>query len=66
MHNRFWLGVSIALMSAYTGYVVWSKFAKVIGVAPPMKLGEVGEFLFFLSAIVAFTLQVIVAERRGQ
>jgi hypothetical protein len=63
MRGKFWLYVSGLLALAYTVYVVWAKLAKVIG-PPPIKLGEVGEFLFFFSIIVAFSLQVIVEERR--
>lgn len=57
-----WLIVSAALGLVYLAYILWSKFAKVLG-PPPIKLDETGEFLLFLAAIVAFTLQVFVEDR---
>jgi hypothetical protein len=63
MHGKFWLNLSAALALAYAIYVVWAKLAKVVG-SPPIVLGEVSEFLFFFSIIAAFSLQVIVEERR--
>lgn len=58
-----WLTASAVLGSAYLGYIMWAKYAKVLG-PPPLRLDETGEFLLFLSAVVAFTLQVF-AEDRG-
>lgn len=63
LQNRFWLWLSAAFAVVYTGYVVWAKFAKVLG-PPPVKLGEVGEFWLFFMVIAAFALQVIVEDRR--
>lgn len=63
MRRLTWLWTSMALLALYVGYVVWGKYAKVIG-PPPVKLGETGEFLLFLSSVLAFALQVIVEERR--
>lgn len=56
--------MSAALASLYLGYVLWAKFAKVIG-APPVRLDEAGEFLLFLASVVAFTIQVF-AEDGGE
>ncbi|HRJ70121.1 MAG TPA: hypothetical protein PK812_10980 [Beijerinckiaceae bacterium] len=58
-----WLGLSAGLVVLYLVYLLWSKFARALG-APPVRLSETGEFLFFFLAIVAFTVQVIVDERR--
>lgn len=57
-----WLNVSAAFAATYLGYILWSKYAKTIG-PPPIKLDEIGEFLLFLAAVVAFTLQVFVEDR---
>jgi hypothetical protein len=63
VRGKSWLTVSIVLASTYTGYILWAKFAKIIG-APPVKLSETGEFLLFLAAVIAFTLQVFVEDAR--
>ena len=60
--RRGWLLVSLALMALYVGYILWAKFARMLGSAPPLKLSETGEFLLFLAAIVAFCLQVFAEE----
>lgn len=65
MRNKPWLALSLALALAYLAYIVWAKFAPVLG-PPPVRLGETGEFLLFFASIVAFTLQVIVDEPRGK
>ena len=62
MRKRFWLILSGLLALAYLGYILWAKFAKVVG-PPPVKLSEVGEFWLFFAVIATFTLQVITAER---
>ncbi len=61
--GKFWLYVSAVLAVAYTTYIVWAKLAKLVG-PPPVRLGEVAEFLFFFAVILAFSIQVIVEERR--
>ena len=63
MRGKRWLAVSAALMLAYVGYILWAKFAKVLG-PPPVRLSETGEFLLFLAAIVAFTCQVFVEDAK--
>ena len=63
MRSRFWLWIAAALLLTYVGYIVWAKFARTFG-PPPVRLGEIGEFALFFSAILAFALQVIVEERR--
>jgi hypothetical protein len=63
VHGKRWLTVSIALTLTYTAYILWAKFAKVIG-PPPIKLSETGEFLLFLAAVLAFTMQVFVEDAR--
>lgn len=57
-----WLIVSAFFAAAYVGYILWAKYAKVLG-PPPFKLGETGEFLLFLAAIVTFTFQIFVEDR---
>ena len=65
MLRKPWLLVSAALMAVYLVYVIWAKWAAVLG-APPVRLGETSEFLLFLASIVAFSLQVFVEDaRRG-
>jgi CRISPR/Cas system-associated protein Csm6 len=64
MQKSFWLAVSALLAAVYAIYIVWSKFAKIVG-APPIKLSETGEFWLFCSAIAAFTLHIIVVEKRS-
>ena len=64
LQRKPWLVASVILMATYIGYILWAKYAKVIG-SPPVKLDETGEFLLFLAAIVAFTFQVF-AEDRGE
>jgi hypothetical protein len=63
MRRKAWLYLSILLVLVYATYVLWSKFAKLVGSRPPVVLGDVGEFLLFASAILALTLHVIVTER---
>ena len=63
MRKHSWLFLSIVLAVVYAIYVLWSKFAKVLGSKPPVTLDDVGEFLLFASAILALTLQIIVSER---
>lgn len=63
MRGKSWLLVSIVLLLTYTGYILWAKFAKVIG-PPPVKLSETGEFLLFLAAVLAFTMQVFAEDAR--
>lgn len=65
MRGRLWLSISIVLAATYAIYVLWSKFAKVVGLALPIRLGDVGEFLLFAGAILALTLQIIVSERQS-
>ncbi len=61
MRNKRWLIVSITLTLIYVVYILWAKFAKAIG-PPPITLSETGEFLLFLAAVVAFTLEVFVED----
>jgi hypothetical protein len=61
LRNKRWLMVSCTLTLVYVGYILWAKFAKVIG-PPPVTLSEIGEFLLFLTAVVAFTLEVFVED----
>ena len=63
MRGKGWLVAAIVLALTYTGYILWAKFAKVIG-PPPIKLSETGEFLLFLAAVVAFTFQVFAEDAR--
>lgn len=57
-----WLALSAGIGALYVILIVWAKFARTIG-APPIKLGEVGEFLLFLAAILAFSAQVVVEDQ---
>jgi hypothetical protein len=61
LRNKRWLIVSFTLALVYVGYILWAKFAKVFG-PPPVILSETGEFLLFLAAVVAFTLEVFVED----
>ncbi len=61
MRAKSWLLTSIALALVYVGYILWAKFAKVIG-EPPVRLSETGEFLLFLAAVVAFTIEIFVED----
>ena len=63
MRGKGWLVASIVLALTYTGYILWAKYAKVVG-PPPIKLSETGEFLLFLAAVVAFTFQVFTEDAR--
>ena len=63
-HRGWLIAASVALLS-YVAYVLWAKYAKVLG-PPPVKLGETGEFLLFFTAVVAFAMQVIAEERRTE
>jgi hypothetical protein len=63
VRGKFWLWVSITLAVIYTAYILWAKFAKVIG-PPPFKISETGEFLLFLACVVTFTFQVFVEDAR--
>jgi hypothetical protein len=63
MRRKAWLYLSILLALVYATYVLWSKFAKLVGSRPPVVLGDIGEFLLFASAILALTLHIIVSER---
>jgi hypothetical protein len=63
MRRKAWLYLSMILALVYATYVLWSKFAKLVGSKPPVVLGDVGEFLLFASAILALTLHIIVSER---
>lgn len=65
LRSKFWLIVSAVLLAIYAAYVIWAKLATVIGTIP-VRLSETAEFLLFLSAVVAFALQVFVEDaRRG-
>lgn len=64
MRGKTWLNIAIGLMLTYAGYILWAKFAKVIG-QPPIKLSETGEFWLFFSAIFAFTMQVFVEDEQN-
>jgi hypothetical protein len=64
MSEKFWLILSSVLALVYAIYIVWSKFAKIVG-APPIRLSETGEFWLFCAAIAAFTLHIIVVEKRS-
>jgi hypothetical protein len=64
MRNKTWLHIAIGLILIYVGYILWAKFAKVIG-QPPIKLSETGEFWLFFSAIFAFTIQVFVEDEQN-
>ena len=61
MRAKSWLNTSIVLALIYVGYILWAKFAKVIG-EPPVRLSETGEFLLFLAAVVAFTIEIFVED----
>jgi hypothetical protein len=65
MRGKRWLTVSIALALTYTGYILWAKFAKIVG-PPPFKLSETGEFLLFLAAVLTFTFQVFAEDSRNR
>ncbi len=66
LRGKSWLVISTSLFATYTAYVVWAKFAAVIGTIP-VRLSETAEFLLFLSAVVTFALQVFVEDaRRGE
>ena len=58
LRRKPWLLVSAVLLAIYIAYVLWAKFAAILG-PPPMRLSETGEFLLFLASVVAFALQVI-------
>ena len=59
--SKSWLTISIVLLIVYTVYVIWAKFAAIFG-PPPVKLGDVGEFLLFLSVIITFAMQIFVED----
>jgi hypothetical protein len=63
MIDKFWLYLSALLAALYAIFVIWAKFAKVIG-PPPIRLSETAEFWLFCSAIAAFTMHIIVVEKR--
>ncbi len=66
LRRKGWLVLSGALGLAYLCYILWAKFAKLIG-PPPFRLSETQEFLLFLAAVVAFSCQVFVEDaRRGE
>lgn len=65
MRRKFWLHLSAILALAYATYVLWSKFAKLLGSRPPIVLGDIGEFLLFAGAILALTVHIIVSERQA-
>ncbi len=58
-----WLVLAGVLAGLYTIYVLWAKFAGAIGAAPPVKLGDLGEFLLFAASMLALTFAIIAAER---
>ncbi len=51
-------------MLAYTSYILWAKFAKIIG-PPPIQLSETGEFGLFFAAILAFAIQVFIEDAKN-
>jgi TRAP-type C4-dicarboxylate transport system permease small subunit len=57
-----WLLLSGLLLLVYVLYVLWAKFARALGAAPPLRLGDIGEFLLFAASAVAFVLAVTAAE----
>lgn len=61
LQRKPWLTVSATFALTYIGYVMWAKYAKMIG-PPPIRLDETGEFLLFLAAVVAFTIQVFAED----
>jgi hypothetical protein len=62
--GRTWLWLSAFLLLTYAGYVIIAKFGKLIGLALPFQLGDVGEFWLFASFIGTFCMQIIRDERR--
>ena len=63
MRGKHWLLVSCTLMLTYIGYILWAKYAKLIG-PPPLRLSETGEFWLFFSSILAFTIQVFIEDAK--
>ena len=64
LSTSIWLIVAAALAAIYAVYILWAKFAKIIG-PPPIKLSETGEFWLFFAAIATFTIHIIVVERNA-
>ena len=62
MRSRFWLVFSAMFLCVYLGYILWAKFAKVLG-TPPIKIGDVGEFLMFFTSVAAFTLGIMTTRQ---
>lgn len=63
--RRIFLGISITLGAVYLGYVLWAKFAWALG-SPPRRLTDTQEFLLFLAAVVAFTIEVFLEDARAR
>jgi hypothetical protein len=63
MRGRGWLWLSAFFLSIYTGYVLVSKFGKLVDLKLPFELGNVGEFWLFMAFIGAFCMQIIRDER---
>lgn len=63
--RRTFLGISITLGAIYLAYVLWAKFAWALG-PPPRRLTDTQEFLLFLAAVVAFTIEVFLEDARAR
>lgn len=63
--RRVFLGLSLTLIVIYLAYVLWAKFAWALG-PPPLRLSDTQEFLLFLAAIVAFTIEVFLEDARSR
>ena len=59
----FWfLAVAGALFGIFVLDVLWGKAALFYGFDPILKLGDVGEFLILLSAVIVFMIEVLRRE----
>jgi TRAP-type C4-dicarboxylate transport system permease small subunit len=63
--KRFWLLLSAVLAATYLIHVLWTKYAGAIGAAPPVRLGQLGEFLLFAAGMLALTCAIIAAEQES-
>lgn len=60
--KRLGFTTSLVLLSVYVVHTVWGKLAAVGLVAMPFSLGEVGEFLVVLGAMLAFVVGLYAVE----
>lgn len=63
--RRIFLGLSLTLAGIYLAYVLWAKFAWALGPLP-RRLTDTQEFLLFLAAIAAFTIEVFLEDARAR